>query len=199
MSSGRLVDRLAHLDRRPVVLLLPLDLAAERRGLLDDREDRHDRVEAELGVARRRQARHQLGLAVGVRERRVDQVHQLDRRDRGRVDHRGAVDRLPAQRGEHALAAGHRSRSRLPSSLLPGQLGATSTPRPAAASSSRRAARTLSARGSSSPTERVVAVRQGKNERRLVRVEDSSASLASPRPAAARRLAPSAAGPPVRR
>ena len=101
---GRLVDRLAHPDGRPVVLLLPLHLAAERRRLLDDREDRHDRVEAELRVAGRRQSRHQLRVAVGVRERGVDEVHQLDRGHRRRVDDRGAVDRLAPECGEDALA-----------------------------------------------------------------------------------------------
>ena len=63
-----LPDRLAHAHRRPIVLLLPLHIAAERRRFLDDREDRHDAVEAELGIAGCGEARHQLRIAVGERE-----------------------------------------------------------------------------------------------------------------------------------
>src|SRR5580658_4803965 len=43
-------DRLPHLDRRPVVLLFPLNLASKRRGFLDDGEDRHHGVETEFGM-----------------------------------------------------------------------------------------------------------------------------------------------------
>ncbi len=46
-----LIDRFTHLDRRPIVLLFPLNLAAQRRGLLDDREHRHDAVKPQLCIA----------------------------------------------------------------------------------------------------------------------------------------------------
>ena len=104
----RLPNRLAHLHGRPVVLLLPLDLAAERGGVLDDREHGHDGVEAQLGMAGGRQAGHQLAVAVGIRERRIHQVHQLHGRHRGRVAHRRAVHRLAAKRRQHPLPACHR-------------------------------------------------------------------------------------------
>ena len=184
-----LVDRLLHLDRRPVVLLLPLDLAAERRGLLDDREDGHDRVEAEDRVPGRGQARHQLGLAVGVGERRVDEVHELDGGHRGGVDQRRPVDGLAAQRGQHALAARHRRHLRgLAHSCAP---GAVSRPRPTMASSSRMAWRTLTARGSSSPTSAWWSAPHGEARRRLVAGVRQLRELAQPAggdPGAARRV-----------
>jgi hypothetical protein len=91
---GRFPDRLAHLDRRPVVLLFPLDFAAERRRFLDNGKDRHNGVEAQLRIAGGGQARHQFGLAVGVGEGRIDQVHEFDGGDGCRVAQRRAIDGL---------------------------------------------------------------------------------------------------------
>ena len=99
-------DGLAHAHRGPVVLLLPLDFAPERRGFLNDREHRHDRIEAELGVAGGRKPGHQFGIAVGLGKMRVDQIHQLDGGDRGRVTDRGAVHRLAPECPQDTLAAG---------------------------------------------------------------------------------------------
>ena len=44
-------DRFSHSNGGPVILLFPLDLATECAGFLDDRENRHDGVEPELGVS----------------------------------------------------------------------------------------------------------------------------------------------------
>ena len=102
-------DRLAHLHRRPIVLLLPLNLAAQRRRFLDDAEHRHDGVKTELSVAGRGETSHQFGLPISIRERCVHEIHQLNRGNRSGIAGRRAVYTFAPQRSQHALAACHRS------------------------------------------------------------------------------------------
>ena len=100
-------DRLAHLDRGPVVLLLPLDLAAQRGGFLNNGKDRHDAVETQLGVPGGREPGHQFRVPVGVRKGGVDQVHQLHRGDGRRIAYGRAVHGLPPEGGQHPIPALH--------------------------------------------------------------------------------------------
>jgi hypothetical protein len=65
-------------------------------------EDRHDRVHAENVVRRGGEARHELGVEVGLRERSVDQVHPLDRDDRAEGAGRYLVDVTSIDRREEA-------------------------------------------------------------------------------------------------
>ena len=115
-----LPHRLAHAHGGPVVLLLPLHLAAQRRRLLDDGEIRHDGVETQFGVAGGRQAGRQFRVAAGLGKRRVHHVHQLHRRHVGGIGYRRAVDGLAGQGVQHPFAGRH--------GLLEWHVGASSGP-----------------------------------------------------------------------
>src|SRR5262245_3591383 len=163
------IDWLAHLNGGPVVLLFPLNLAAQRRRLLNNREHWHDAVKTQLRVARRRQTRHQLWNAVGIWKWRVHQVHQFHGRDGGWITDRCAVDWFPAQGSQHSLTTGHWTRILRFHTCNPSRLsflkttctgfrayfcalGADKTPRDAVSSCSRRTARTFKARTNNKPT-----------------------------------------------
>src|SRR5262245_4068239 len=105
------IDWLAHLNGGPVVLLFPLNLATQRRRLLNNREHRHDAVKTQLRVARRCQTRHQLWDAVGIWKWRVHQVHQFHGRYGGWITDGCAVDWFSAQGSQHSLTTGHWTRT----------------------------------------------------------------------------------------
>ena len=95
-------------DGGPVVFVLPLHFAAQRRGLLDDAEIRHDRVEAKLGISGSGQTSCQFRVLAGLREGRIDQVHQFYGCHVGRIRHRRPVHWLTVQRRHRALPGRHR-------------------------------------------------------------------------------------------
>ena len=102
----RLLDREPR-RRRPVVLLGPLGLAAQGVRLELRVEDRHDRVHAEHVVRGGGQAGHHLGVEVGLGERRVDEVHHLDRHDRAQRAGRDLVHVAPVDRRQEPPARRH--------------------------------------------------------------------------------------------
>ena len=104
---GMVPDGLAHDHGGPVVFALPLDLATEGRGLLDDGVVVIGAVETQLREARRGQPSVRLRVAAGVRERRTGEVHQFDGHDGAGVDDRGPIHGLARKGGEHSLAGLH--------------------------------------------------------------------------------------------
>lgn len=85
----------------------PVDLAAEGRRLVLNREDRRDGVIAQDFVACGGQPGHDLRVEMGVGEGATRGLHQLQRGHGDGISHAGAVRRLPAQAGEEPRARGH--------------------------------------------------------------------------------------------
>ena len=102
--------RLADLElggRGPVVLLRPVRLAAECVRLELGVPHRHDRVHAQDFVRGRGEARHHLGVEMGLGERRIDHVHQLDGHHRAEGAGGDLVDMAAIQRRQEATAGRH--------------------------------------------------------------------------------------------